>query len=77
MFSGRNTRRSISAYLNNRELDDFLDFIIDKDIDCRYCGGQNKKCREIATEISFDEEKRKNFLKKQKHDISKVFSVKN
>lgn len=74
MFSGRNTRRSISAYLNNREADGFVEDIIKHSIDCRYCGGKNNKCKTLARKISFNEEKRKEFLQRQQSDLKRIFT---
>lgn len=73
MFSGRNTRRSISAFLDNRDVDNFVDNIVSNNIDCRYCGGQNQKCKVLAKKISFNEEKRQKFLLDQQEDLNKVF----
>lgn len=73
MFSGRNTRRSISANLDNKELNDFLSNITDNEIDCRYCGGKNGYCKKLSKKISFDEVKKANFLKQQQCDIQNIF----
>lgn len=73
MFSGRNTRKSISAYLDNREADGFIESLFNNEIDCRYCGGKNQKCKTLSKKISFDEEKRKQFLHQQKKDLESIF----
>ena len=74
MFSGRNTRRSISAFLDNREADGFDDELLNKRMDCRYCGGKNQKCKKLAEKITFNEEKRKQFLQQQQSDINNIFT---
>lgn len=73
MFSGRNTRRSISAELDNKEVDEFLTNLFEKRIDCRYCGGNNTMCKTLSKKITFNEEKRKQFLEEQKDDLNRVF----
>lgn len=76
MFSGRNTRRSISAFLDNREADGFIEELFDEVVDCRYCGGRNKKCKTLAKKITFNEEKRKQFLQQQQSDLDNIFKTK-
>ena len=74
MFSGRLTRQSVSAYLDNDKLSEFLDNIIDNDIDCRYCGGRNQKCLKLSKQIQFDENKRQNFIEMSKKDVNNIFN---
>lgn len=76
MFSGRNTRRSISAYMDNRDADGFVEKLFNDKIDCRICGGNNPICKELTKKISFDERKRDDFLKEQKADLKKIFTKK-
>lgn len=73
MFSGRNTRRSISAFLDNREADGFINSLFNDGIDCRYCGGKNQKCKTLSRKITFNEEKRQQFLKQQQQDLDNIF----
>lgn len=75
MFSGRNTRRSISAFLDNNEVNDFLSNIVDNNIDCRYCGGQNSNCKTLSKKISFNELKRSQFLQQQRQDVESIFKA--
>lgn len=74
MFSGRNTRRSISAFLDNREADGFVEDLFDEGVDCRYCGGRNQKCKTLAKKVTFNEEKRKQFLQQQQSDLNNIFT---
>lgn len=73
MFSGRASRRSISAYLDNENLENFLLTLFKNKIDCRSCGGKNKKCMDIAKQITFDEEKRTEYIKENKKDSKILF----
>lgn len=74
MFSGRNTRREIGAYLDNRDADGFIERLFDDKVDCRICGGSNQNCKKLVKKISFDETKRKKFLKSQQEDLKRVFT---
>lgn len=73
MFSGRDSRRSISAYLDNERLETFLLTLFEDRVDCRSCGGKNKKCMDIAKQITFDEEKRVEYIKENKKDTQMLF----
>lgn len=73
MFSGRASRRTISAYLDNEILETFLLTLFEDKVDCRYCGGKNIKCMEIAKQITFDEEKRAEYIKENKKDTQMLF----
>lgn len=61
MFSGRNTRRSISANLDNREVDGFVEKLFEAKIDCRYCGGKNNECKKLTKKLLLTNLKDKNF----------------
>lgn len=77
MFSGRASRRSISAHIDNDKLDDFLSTLFNNKIDCRYCGGKNKKCMDLANQITFDQEKRSNYIKENKQDTNEILTEHN
>lgn len=49
--------------LDNRELDGFLEKMIEKKGSCRLCGGGNTKCKEIADNIVCDRENMKKAYK--------------
>lgn len=59
LFDFFNTRQNlgVNLYLDNRELDDFLDGIRSSGIDCRLCGGSNKACKDVANKIIIKNEK--------------------
>ena len=53
LFDFMNTRQEsgVKYYLDNRILDGFAKSLIDKNIDCRVCGGRNELCNKLAEEI--------------------------
>jgi len=53
LFDFMNTRQEagVKYYLNNRILDGFAKSLIEKNIDCRVCGGRNETCNKLAEKI--------------------------
>lgn len=53
LFYYMNTRQDtgVKLYLDNRILDGFAKALIEKNIDCRTCGGRNVLCKKLAEKI--------------------------
>lgn len=64
LFTGYNVKKQVCANISNSKLDDFAQLFIENEIDCRKCGGNNPKCKEFASQISFNEAKRKDMIQR-------------
>nr|WP_288977116.1 U32 family peptidase [uncultured Blautia sp.] len=62
LFTGYNVKKQVSAYILNQELDDFIQMFLEHDIDCRQCGGNNPKCKKVASKITFNEGNRQDMI---------------
>jgi hypothetical protein len=59
LFDFMNTRQEagVKYYLNNRTLDGFAKSLIEKNIDCRVCGGRNETCNKLAEKIEIQNQR--------------------
>jgi len=76
LFDFFNTRRKtqVNLYLDNRELDGFIEQICKSNISCRLCGGHNELCKSLSSKIMIlNKNNAKVYEKMLENNIKKEF----